>query len=352
MNNDEHLFENYLPEHTGFSGWIKRPKSWVTIVSVLAAVILLIVFINSINDQMSPREVEKSIQLSVTDSRWVIKETTPYDVKIVPSITFTVKNSGSRPLDYVSFEGVFEFEDTGKTHTDGSAYVFNKIPLNPGQESESIVIKGAFGYTASSLPAFLKNKLEWKKMRVKIFARVKSSPPIRIGDYYPINQKIEDLAQDEESRIIKENETDPLSQKSFEKYGKAIQLMNVDSVWKFKLRTAARTAIVPTITFQVKNVGNFPLKDFIFKGEFYLMDTKEKLDEAVIPLLEKELPVSATSEPATITAALGYEGAGKNFVLTPETWKTCEVKLFAKQKDYMYILLGTYTIRRQVEGVR
>jgi len=110
---------------------------------------------------------------------------------------------------------------------------------------------------------------------------------------------------------------------------------------------------VPTITFKIKNVGEEPVKDVIFKGEFSFQDNEEKLSDGVTPTLEKALGSGETSKDVTIKSELGYEAASKaDFIKNSQNWRKVKVRVFAKQIDLEYVLLGTYPIRQEIEGVK
>jgi len=64
-----------------------------------------------------------------------------------------------------------------------------KQPLVPAAISEEIFVKGFFGYTASSKPAFIKNMNNWKEIKVKIYAKTKNSGQVLLG-IFPIAKKI------------------------------------------------------------------------------------------------------------------------------------------------------------------
>jgi hypothetical protein len=250
----------------------------------------------------------------------------------------------------VNFESVFEFEDTGKVHTDGLAQVF-KEPLQPGEVSDEIFIKAFFGYSGKTKASFMNNTAEWKKMRAKLFARAKGSGPAQIGDIYPIKQEIEGYTPSDETKP--EEKTDPLAQKSFELIGKSLQLKAVDSIWVDRIRSKEKSIIVPSITFQVKNVGEQAMEDVFFKGEFLFLDNNEKLSEGVVQALEKPLLPGETSKDVTIKSELGYEATSKEaFIRNTKNWRKVKVRVFAKQKDYEYVLMGTYSVRQEIEGVK
>ena len=338
MSENETIFKEYLEEKKGFSHFIKQPKSWLILFGALVGIVLLALFFKSIVlDIMSKEEVAKSIEVVEYDTIWVVKESTPYDVKIVPSITFKIKNTGKKPLQHVSFAGRFEYEETGQLFKDGSAHACRE-PLLPGEVSDEIIVKGEFGYSGRSKASIKKNK-EWKKVRVKLFARTQGSGMVRVGDIYSVKHEIEGFSG-------------TIDEKSFEKIGKSLQLFAVDSIWVDRIRSSKRSIIVPTITFRVKNVGDEPIKDIIFKGEFFFQDNEEKLSDGVTPALEKALGPGETSKDVTIKSELGYEAASKaDFIKNGQNWRKVKVRVFAKQIDIEYVLLGIYPIRQEIEGV-
>jgi hypothetical protein len=240
--------------------------------------------------------------------------------------------------------------ESGIVHSDGVNQAF-KEPLKPGEVSGEIFIKAFYGYSAKSKDSFMKNINEWEKMNVKLFASTKGSGHAEIGDIYPIKQRIEGIP---DTSITKgEEEQEILDKKSFEKVGKALQIAGHDSIWIDRFKSANKCTIVPSIVIQVKNIGNEPMKDVFFKGEFIFQDNGEKLSEVVVKTLEKALPQGETSKDISIKADLGYVATSKaEFIKNNQTWRGVEVKIYAKQKDYNYVLLGTYPIRQEIEGVK
>jgi len=349
MSENEEIFKDYLKEKKGFSHFIRRPKSWLILFTIVLAVLLAALFYKSvIVDTMGPKEVADSIQVVRHDTKWVEKESTANEVKVVPSITFKIKNTGKRPLEYVNLEGVFEIEETGKVLSDGAAQAFGDKPLLPGETSSDIFIKAFFGYSGRTKAGILENK-EWKQIRVKLFARTKGSPPVDIGhgQVYSIKREIEGLSAAVQTGL---NEA---ADKSFEKIGKTLRIAAQDSIWVDRLKSAEKSIIVPSITFQVKNVGNEPIRDVIFKGEFIFRDNGEKLSEGVVEALKEPLAPGETGGDIFLRSELGYEATSKAaFVKNPQNWRSVDVKIYAKQKDLEYVLLGTYSIRQEVEGVK
>ena len=354
LNENDTIFKEYLNEERGFSHFIRKPKSWLILFSIVLGIILLGIFYKSvIIDTMTPAEVTKSIEVIWQDTIWLQAGNIGTDIKVVPSIRFKIKNVGQKPLEYVNFEGVFRIEDTDKELGSGGALAFRE-ELLPGEESEEIAIQSNFGYTGSNRANIMKNK-EWKEVRVALYARTKGSGPAAIGEVYPVKREIEGSSDASGESATLTGEMSTLQEKSFEKIGKALQIVKQDSIWveKSRVLNADKITLVPSITFRVKNVGNEPMKDVIFKGEFLFDDTGEKLSEGTATAFKEALAPGETGEDISIRSDLGYDATSKEaFVKNPGAWRKVKVNIYARQLDYEYVLLGVYPIRQEVEGVK
>lgn len=347
---DNNLFAEHLKKKDeGLSGFLKNPKSWIILVSVVVGTILAAFFyISVILGGMSGEEVKNSIEIVWHDSKWVDKEVTPQEVKIIPTISLKIKNIGQRPLQYMDIEAVFEFEETGAVFSDGMVRIL-KEPLQPGEISEEILIKSLYGYAGSSRSAFMGNKKEWKKVQAKIYARSKGSGLVRIGKLYPIKQEIEGY---------KDPETEDSSKKEYQnentrELAHSIQVVDHDSMWVDKIVTAGEVIIVPSITVDVKNVGQKPLQYIYFKGVFKYEDTGEILSEGLTPGLKKPLAPGETAVEIQIKADFGYAASSKEaFIRNNQKWKRLKVNLYAKSKESDYALLAIYPIKQKIQGVK
>ena len=185
MDQNKELFADLTPKVNFF----RQPKFWASLFTVVFGLVLIFVFYKTvIKETMSDEEVAKSIQIVWQDSIWVDKKVRPDEAIIVPALTFKIKNTGSRPLQYVGFNCIFIFEESGENLTDGYVETIKK-PLPPGQVSDEIFVKGFFGYRATSKPAFIKNMANWKSVKVKVYAKTKNSGQVLLG-VFPIQKKI------------------------------------------------------------------------------------------------------------------------------------------------------------------
>jgi hypothetical protein len=185
MRENDELFKE-ITEKVPF---YKQAKFWASLLVVAIGMALVLLFYKTvIQDTMTDKEVAESIQIVWHDSIWVDKKVRPDEAIIVPAFTFKIKNTGRRPLQYVGFNCIFIFEESGENLTDGYVETIKK-PLLPGQVSEEIFVKGFFGYRATSKAAFVKNMANWKKIKMKIYAKTKNSGQVLLG-VFPIQKKI------------------------------------------------------------------------------------------------------------------------------------------------------------------
>jgi len=176
-------------EITQNTPFYRQTKFWASLITVAIGLVLILVFYKTvIKETMSEAEVAKSIQVVWHDSIWVDKKGKPDEAIIVPSFTFKIKNTGTRPLQHVNFNCIFVFAEGGENLTDGYVTAI-KEPLPPGETSAEIFVKGFYGYTASSKPAFVKNMANWKDVKVKIYGKTKNSGQVLLG-IFPIAKKI------------------------------------------------------------------------------------------------------------------------------------------------------------------
>lgn len=342
------LFEEYLDEKK--KGFLKTPKGWMILtVSIIAVILAILFYKTAVLDVMSAEELKNSVQILDIDTEWVDKDATPQEIKIVPSIRLKVKNIGQRDLQYMDISAVFITEEDGNTFSEGWINLF-KEPLEPGKISGEIHIRADYGYSATSKAAFMQNKEEWKKLQVRLFARAKGSSLVRIGEIIPVKQVI--AGYDEASTPV--DKPVEYSDEATVKLAHSIQIVNQDSLWVDKKAPAgSEVIIVPSITIEIKNMGDMPLKDLVFRGEFRYDDTGEVLSEGLAPGLSDTLEPGQTSKSINIKAEFGYSASSKEaFFNNNQKWKRLKVRVYVKGSDTQYALLGTYPIKQKIQGVK
>lgn len=131
-----------------------------------------------------------SLQVSLQGSKWLDKLVTDDRAVIVPSVTLKLKNVGGEKLGRGFVKGIFEFEDDGVVMGEGFVEVF-KQSLDPGQTSGDIVLKADWGsYSAKDKADFIKQRLDWKRVKVRVFYKSMESDYALLGTY-PVKQEVE-----------------------------------------------------------------------------------------------------------------------------------------------------------------
>jgi len=173
-----------------------KPRFWVWVTLVISAIILVFIYkITVIDTDVNPAELKPAIEMFNLDSQWVVLEeinTKEFKgIVLVPQISFQVRNVGKVVLRNVYFLGEFRLMDRAGILGEGFQMAFRK-PVNPGQESERIVLTCMAGYRASSKMAFKNNIKEWKRALVEIYIKTGSSKLIFLKTFY-ITRKIEGI---------------------------------------------------------------------------------------------------------------------------------------------------------------
>jgi hypothetical protein len=180
MIQNKNFFEEFSGAQKSILTRLKKPRSITLLFTTIIGIVMFVLFYNNAMGRMSLKELEESLQVVRHDSKWVDKEVSSGEVKIVPAIRIKVKNIGTKPLRNINFVGVFDILESGKRVGDGYAYVFDE-PLKPGETSDEISIKSKFGYKASAKSAFVGNK-DWKPVKVILFAKT-SAGFLKLGQY-------------------------------------------------------------------------------------------------------------------------------------------------------------------------
>ncbi|MEN8152949.1 MAG: hypothetical protein ABFR75_02930 [Acidobacteriota bacterium] len=334
------IFEEYSKDNQGIKNKLKQPSFWTKIVLIFALLAFIILTINVFKGNWSGDELKNSIEIVWIDTNWVEDNSRLKDMvtRIVPSIKIKIKNVGKRPLHYVDFEGVFEFVSDGKQQTSGFSRTLQE-PLNPGNESEKILIKGVNGFTASSMKAFYENTEKWLKIRVKLFVRSKGTQLQRIGEVYPVEQKIEGFRDDIEIK------------KSIDGLDSIIKMESKITGWEYK-KLKEKIVVYPFIDFMIRNSGENPVKKLIFQGEF-IFEKSGVRRHLGYPALKKELAPGKTSKKLTLRSEFGIKVSSLQALYDKKfDWESVTIRVFVKTLGDEYVLLEEIPVKKEVKGVK
>jgi hypothetical protein len=191
-----------------FETYIKRSrfgsKFWLHVTMGVFLVLMVFLYKGIVLDKIiSPEELKKSVKIFDIDSQWVVKEEIHekdfHGILLVPQISFRFRNVGKNNLSYVYVLSVFRLQNRAKSLGEGHRMTLRKT-LEPGGESDRIVLTCSFGYRAKSKEAFAKNPKDWKSASADIYIKSGTSKMVFLRKYYII-RRIKGLDKDIEVKF-------------------------------------------------------------------------------------------------------------------------------------------------------
>jgi hypothetical protein len=157
---------------------MKRSGAFVLVLGILALAVL------PACKTMSRDELKGTIEVLDYTSTWVSKYYQPWPPRLilVPQISFRVKNIGTKPLNYVNFNAVYQFKGDPENFGDAFRASIRGKAIPPGGTSDLIVLKSNLGVEGKNL-AGIRDNPEWKPAFVRLFAISKGSTPVLLGVY-------------------------------------------------------------------------------------------------------------------------------------------------------------------------
>ena len=105
--------------------------------------------------------------------------------KVVPSITFTLKNVSDQTLDILQANVVFRRATPGEDTEWGSAFVrvTGSEGLAPGASSAPQVVRSRLGYTGTESRQQMLANSQFVDAKVQVFAKYSSTQWQKVGEY-------------------------------------------------------------------------------------------------------------------------------------------------------------------------
>ena len=319
----------------------RRPRFWSGLLGVVAAAILGFLFFRECQGQIDPEVLAQALEVRDVRTLWVNKAVTPYEVTIVPSISFKVANRGDRPLTGLVFSAVFRFKASRDTLGDGVLPML-ELPLEPKGQTPDMTIRSTFGYSATSKGAFFKQQQHWQDIEATIFART-SSGLIGLGTW-PICREIEGYkpGQEEEDTRV---DLDPRTRELM----KAVGMMEVSAFWRYKSVQPGKVVVVPCVVFRLENLGNTPLHHLAFRGRFLKEEDGSEFTDGRLNTLENPLSPGGMSPMLVLSGSYGYTlSSVEELESRKDSIQRLKVRLFVRSADTGEALLGTWPLERSV----
>ena len=132
-------------------------------------------------------------------------------------------------------------------------------------------------------------------MNAKLFARTQGSTYVRVGDLYPVEQKITGFKSD-----INVEEKSGLADK--------VEILITDSGWIYKVLEGKKVLVYPSIKFKIRNTGDRSLSKLAFKGIFLFEKSGERFNFGY-PVIKKNLKPGSESKEITMRSEYGIHAS-------------------------------------------
>ncbi len=109
--------------------------------------------------------------------------------KLVPAVTFTVKNVSDRTLPALQVNAVFRRVTESDGWGDGFRSLSGSSGLAPGAAAGPVTLQAQLGYTGSDPAGELLHHSQFVDVKVDVFAKYGSTKWTRLGEY-PIARQI------------------------------------------------------------------------------------------------------------------------------------------------------------------
>ena len=135
-----------------------------------------------------PIDLTKGLQIADISSGWYDAGIVNGQNKLVPSVTFRVKNLSDQSLGSLQVNATF-LQASGKDFDEVFKTVAGSEGLAPGATSETVIIKSPHGYTGTEPRLDMMKNSQFVDAKVKLLAKYGSIQWVPIGEY-PIERKL------------------------------------------------------------------------------------------------------------------------------------------------------------------
>ena len=131
-----------------------------------------------------PIDLTKALQIEDVSSGWHDAGMVDGKNKLVPAVTFKVKNVSDRPLSVLQMNVLFR-RVTEETTEWGSGFVTvaGSSGLKPGATSDPLTVTSQLGYTGTEARAEMMKNSQFVDAKVQLFAKYAATQWVKIGEY-------------------------------------------------------------------------------------------------------------------------------------------------------------------------
>jgi hypothetical protein len=136
-------------------------------------------------------DVTKDVHLEAVSTGWVNAGVVEGMNKLVPAVTFTLKNVSEQKLPALQVNAVFRRVNETEGWGDGFRSIAGSDGLAPGAATPALTIKAQLGYTGLEPADALLRNSRFVDAKVDVFAKYGSNQWARLGEYPVARQLLE-----------------------------------------------------------------------------------------------------------------------------------------------------------------
>jgi hypothetical protein len=134
-------------------------------------------------------DVGKAVQIADVTTGWFDAGITNGQNKLVPSVTFKLKNVSNEPVTVLQANVLFHRVNSAEEWGDGFLKVTGTEGLAPGATTDPLVVKSPLGYTSDAPRADMLKNAQFVDAKVRILAKSGSGNWTPLGEY-PIERRL------------------------------------------------------------------------------------------------------------------------------------------------------------------
>jgi hypothetical protein len=128
-------------------------------------------------------DVTKDVHLEAVSTGWVHAGVVDGRNKLVPAVSFTVKNVSEQKLPALQVNAVFRRVSETEGWGDGFRSIAGSAGLAPGAATSTVTIEAQLGYTGLDPAEALLRNSQFVDAKVDVFAKYGSHQWARLGEY-------------------------------------------------------------------------------------------------------------------------------------------------------------------------
>ena len=134
-------------------------------------------------------DLTKGLQVDLIDTGWFDRGIVNGQTKLVPSATFTLKNTSAQKLVSLQVNALFRRVSENEEWGSGFKTVVGSEGLPPGSTTPPITVRSQLGYTGSEARQEMLQNSHFVDAKVELFAKYAATQWVLL-DTYPIKRQL------------------------------------------------------------------------------------------------------------------------------------------------------------------